>query len=76
MLIDASNVLNKLGLVNDAMAGGTGPLVTIETFTGSQGGAVGQFKDALSLATIPFNLNIGDCSEFSINCTKKACTFN
>jgi hypothetical protein len=64
---DVGDILNKIGLIKDAQAG-TESQVTIETFSGSKGGAKGEFDDNESTGIIPFDLALGSCKPFVPQC--------
>ena len=71
-VVDAGDILNKMGLIKDAQAGD--PLqVTIETFTGPKGGAKGEFDNDAGPGTIPFNLALGSCKLFEPVCPSIKC---
>ena len=72
-VIDAGDILNKMGLIKDAQASLPPPplLVTIETFTGPKGGSKGEFESSTGTGNIPFDLALGLCKSFPKVCSNK-----
>lgn len=65
---DAGDLLKKMGLIKDAQALADYK-VTIETFTGPNGGAKGEFESSgIYGGIIPFDLASGSCQSFIPQC--------